>query len=699
MVPLFLAKVYDSYGRYHASTAATQRDNEHRALYCAFTALVPEPDGVMDENTFTALLMRTHPKFTTAQRRAIFDALAAGLDDDGSIDCSEFLGLRFALKFHWEGDGDDDEDESKNLSDHPLIAPNRQSGEEERLMLIALRKRCVPVFLARLARRSPCVANALRAYSNFINCRTRPLGLVRLQSCARAVAASRAFAAVVRIASLLAVVLSLLWSTEWQSQFNHCLDDHESALSGCLSQPLAITNALSLVPTAIAVFEVGTKLCALGIPHWSDDPWNIADAIIVALNAISVPAMLCFPHLFMRGSNSATSSFVDVGDIIEFCRYVHSVLPLLSSFSPRLLTFESFRLLLLLLLLGRRALRILRPIAQYEEFRAIVESIAECVGAVCSLVVLMGCAVYSFALLGMVLFREVPSETEAEQAEQRFTFHTFRDSVLVLFQFCTENNWNSVMYPNARQTNRLYAIYFVAFFLIVVTIGLNIVNGVFIDGIQLAEAEAAKQRDAEAEANEMLAREWGELGEEDAGEDDRGALPPPGTEATLPPIAEGSSSPRSSDSGAAISRQSSRGGGGGGGVAIARQKSRRGGARRSTAVVGKRKLTSWLQRDLLAEESHELSSDELNALRQSAAVVRSHLRVQSALRTPRNTDSLVAVTELRRRSSTRASRRRSISASASFLMRAAEAGTRSTSATSDLSPAFLKRLRAQSSAH
>ena len=99
----------------------------------------------------------------------------------------------------------------------------------------------------------------------------------------------------------------------------------------------------------------------------------------------------------------------------------------------------------------------------------------------------MWCVGYSFAIVGMTLFGGVPAETDSDLENQRYRFDSFLSASLALFQMCTENNWNSIMYPNIRQTSIFYALYFVTFFVLLVTLALNIVVGIIIDGFQLTQ--------------------------------------------------------------------------------------------------------------------------------------------------------------------------------------------------------------------
>jgi hypothetical protein len=87
----------------------------------------------------------------------------------------------------------------------------------------------------------------------------------------------------------------------------------------------------------------------------------------------------------------------------------------------------------------------------------------------------------------MTLFGGVPAETDSDLENQRYRFDSFLSASLALFQMCTENNWNSIMYPNIRQTSIFYALYFVTFFVLLVTLALNIVVGIIIDGFQLTQ--------------------------------------------------------------------------------------------------------------------------------------------------------------------------------------------------------------------
>ena len=57
-----------------------------------------------------------------------------------------------------------------------------------------------------------------------------------------------------------------------------------------------------------------------------------------------------------------------------------------------------------------------------------------------------------FAVCGMALFGDVPNH--AGPLDQQYTFSTFPQAVLQLFQLTVGNNWNSVMYPNLEDKSR-----------------------------------------------------------------------------------------------------------------------------------------------------------------------------------------------------------------------------------------------------
>ena len=170
----------------------------------------------------------------------------------------------------------------------------------------------------------------------------------------------------------------------------------------------------------------------------------------------------------------------------------------------------------------------------------------------------------------MTLFGDVPAETISDLENQRYRFDSFLSASLALFQMCTENNWNSIMYPNIRQTSIFYSLYFVAFFVLLVTLALNIVVGIIIDGFQLTQQ---RREESERVEKELAA-------------------------------AESSGGPD---------------GGGSGGAATG-------------SPAGKLGLKKWWARDILddhggvnAARGYELSTEELATLAQDASVIEDQL--------------------------------------------------------------------------
>ena len=267
---------------------------------------------------------------------------------------------------------------------------------------------CLPCVWRRGARSCPSVCECLWIVHRALSCRfgsRRTLGA----RVAATIVAANWFKFAARVAVWGNVVTACCWTVGWQRAFNACDKEHLPAPTwvACFDEPIYIVQTLTVVFSALGVLEMTVKLYGYGVPRFVSNWWNGADLFIVLITAFSSLVMWVYPREYLTDTTNANLS-----DLFEI----------------------------------GRALRVMRVITLEPQFRAVFESIVDCFSALLHFSVLMWCVGYSFAIIGMVLFGDVPKETMSDLENQRYRFDSFLSASLALFQMCTENNWNSIMY-------------------------------------------------------------------------------------------------------------------------------------------------------------------------------------------------------------------------------------------------------------
>lgn len=152
-----------------------------------------------------------------------------------------------------------------------------------------------------------------------------------------------------------------------------------------------------------------------------------------------------------------------------------------------------------------RSFRVLFVISTFDRFRHFVDLVESILRLLLQFLWSYACVTYSFAVVGMWLFGGVPNGQDLTDSEQ-YSFQSFGRAVLVLTQLTVGNDWNSVMYPNITATSRWFAFYFVLYFALCTTIGLNVITGVIVDEYQAAQKQRATEEVARRERSETVAR-------------------------------------------------------------------------------------------------------------------------------------------------------------------------------------------------
>ena len=397
IVPLSIAVVYDRYRKVHAGDRRRERRAEHTALHFAYTVLVPNSAGgaTLGATIFDAVLRRVAPVYSPAQRAAIFGALGAkGGGRDSGVTHVQFLGLADVLRFNWS---------SYRPELHLSVLPRRESGDwGERGLGIA------EAALVHLGKQ--------RDAARVAQCGRRVrIGLANLARQCKLLLMLRPFGIVTRAAAYGNVLAACMWSVHLQRSFHACetLRDGGGTVN-CVGEKLYLVQVFSSVCSFIGVVELVVKVLGTGYRAFFATWWNVLDGTIVCFSALSAAAL-------WWGLNAG----------------VH---PLAAAPHEALLGVleESHTSAMEILKLGR-ALRVMRLITLEKRFRSALEAIADCVGTLVQLTVLMVGMIYAFSIVGMTLFGGVPPESESELLEQRYRFDTFPSSALVLFQICTSS--------------------------------------------------------------------------------------------------------------------------------------------------------------------------------------------------------------------------------------------------------------------
>lgn len=135
------------------------------------------------------------------------------------------------------------------------------------------------------------------------------------------------------------------------------------------------------------------------------------------------------------------------------------------------------------------SLRILRVISSFRRTRLIAFTVMKLASLMLSVVSLLVCVFYFYAIIGMEVF------VDQVDVDIVTKFSTFPYAMLALFQQLTDSNWHDVMYDAMQATSYNVSWYFVTFNMIVVFIILNLLIALIIDTFVLQHEILSSQQD------------------------------------------------------------------------------------------------------------------------------------------------------------------------------------------------------------
>lgn len=235
-----------------------------------------------------------------------------------------------------------------------------------------------------------------------------------------------------------------------------------------------ILSQMNEVFTYIFIFEMGTKLLAIGPKKYAASKWNLLDGGVVILSIIELIIES------QRDNNSGGSS-------ISAFRTVK--------------VFRTFRVM--------RVARILRAL---RSMQVIIGVVTRSVRSFMYVILLLFVFVFIYALLGIQIYQG--NYTFGPDAElPRGNFEEFGIAFVTVFQVLTMENWQDVMFESMRASQgsifmkTLTAIYYVSWIFIGNFILLNLFLAILIDSFNSEEddtkANAEEEMEAEKKSDEI----------------------------------------------------------------------------------------------------------------------------------------------------------------------------------------------------